>query len=566
MTTKRPVTPSAIPETVCEGLIIQIGVPDMSPREALLLAQRVVAETLRGRWDIKPLGLYVREFMAVKPPGTRRISVARAWELAAQLRQHRDVAAAEPALVLPGLTPEPMQMFTEDEQQALPAEIAAASLSCTEPHDWALTLCSVPTAWQLPLPGNGHGKRYGEGIVVGHPDTGYTRHPEIWDPARLLVGQGYDFESADSNAEDPLVGPTPGHGTSTASVIMSSVISGVDGIYVTGAAPATSLAPLRVATSVVHLSFANLTQALYFAADQGHHVISMSLGGPVGSSALQRAIRYALDRGVILLAAAGNYWPWVVYPAKYDEVIAVAACNCQRGVWAYSSKGPAVDVTAPGEEVWVASSERDGTFINRRGSGTSFAVAITAGICALWLAHHGRDYLIERYGAAHLAAVFKELVITAGVDTPPGWDSTRYGAGIVNAHKVLAAALPDTSPAGGVYALHASAVPADDQTALLDYLPDADPTQLHLALLRLLNTNARQAGPLLDQYGDELQFQMATNPTVRDIIGRLASSEPVDVPMLRRQLVTDPQFIDQASKGLQALLQRDLDAVDAGRG
>ena len=312
---------------------------------------------------------------------------------------------------------------------------------------------------------------------------------------------------------------------------------------------------MRVATSVVHISFANLTQAIYYAADQGHHVISMSLGGPFGSSALQRAIRYAIDRGVILLAAAGNYWPWVVYPAKYDEVIAVAACNCQREVWRYSSKGAAVDVTAPGEEVWVAGAERDGDFVNRRGSGTSFAVAITAGTCALWLAHHGRDYLIERYGAGQLAAVFKELLITAGVDTPPGWDSTRYGAGILNAQKVLTAALPDTSPAGGVYALHASAVPTGDRTALLDYFPDADPTQLHLALLRLLNTNERHVGSLLDQFGNELQFHIATNPAVRDIISRLASSEEIDVPQLRQELVTNPEFSSQASKGLQTLLK-----------
>ncbi|MCB0175649.1 MAG: S8 family serine peptidase [Anaerolineae bacterium] len=555
MAAKRSSSPSTVPETVCEGLIIQVGVPDMTPREALLLAQRVVVETLRGRWDVKPLGLHVREFMAVKPPGTRRLSVARAWELAAQLRQHRDVAAAEPALVGPGLTPEPVYLLTEDEQRSMPVEAAAMSLSCTEPNDWALGLCSVPAAWQLPMPGNGYGKRYGDGIIVGHPDTGYTQHPEIWDPGRLLVSDGYDFESGDRNAADPLEGLAPGHGTSTASVIMSSVISSVDNIYVTGSAPVASLVPLRVATSVIHFSFANLTQAIYYAADQGMHIISMSLGGPMGSSALLRAIRYALDRGVVLLAAAGNYWPWVVYPAKYDEVIAVAACNCQRDVWAHSSKGPAVDVTAPGEEVWVASPERDGTYINRRGSGTSYAVAITAGICALWLAHHGRDYLIERYGAAHLAAVFKELLITVGVDTPAGWDSTRYGAGIVNAQKVLAAALPDTSPAGGVQALHASAVPADDRTALLDYFPDIDPTQVHLALLRLLNTNARQAGPLLDRYGDELQFHIATNPAVRNIISRLASSEPVDASPLRRELVTNPQFVDQASKGLQSLLK-----------
>jgi thermitase len=312
---------------------------------------------------------------------------------------------------------------------------------------------------------------------------------------------------------------------------------------------------LRVATSVIHLSFANLTKAIYFAADRGQHVVSMSLGGPVGSPALLRAVRYALERGVILLAAAGNVWPWVVYPAKYDEVIAVAACNCRRGVWSLSSKGLAVDVTAPGESVWVAAADREGVFANQRSSGTSFAVAITAGVCALWLAYHGRDYLLRRYGAAHLAAVFKELLLIAGVDTPPDWDRTQFGAGIVNAQKVLAAPLPATPPAGGVRALHASPAPANDSTALLDYFPEADPTEVHLALLRLLQTDERQLGTLLEQYGDELQFHIATNPAVRDTIIQLASSAPEKVQALRKRLATDPQFVSQASKGLQKLVQ-----------
>src|SRR5262249_40109117 len=157
------------------------------------------------------------------------------------LRQQRDVAAAEPALVVPGLVPEPLHLLNEEEQRALPAESAAAPSNCSDPNDWALTLCSVPAAWQLALPSNGYGRRYGEGILIGHPDTGYTQHPEIWDPARLLAGAGYDFEAPDNNAQDPLSGLNPGHGTSTASVLMSSASSEVGGVFVTGAAPAASL-------------------------------------------------------------------------------------------------------------------------------------------------------------------------------------------------------------------------------------------------------------------------------------------------------------------------------------
>ena len=60
-------------------------------------------------------------------------------------------------------------------------------------------------------------------------------------------------------------------------------------------------------------------------------MISMSLGGPFGSGFLERAIGRAVDSGLIVLAAAGNYWPWVVYPARYNEVVGVAAVNCREG-------------------------------------------------------------------------------------------------------------------------------------------------------------------------------------------------------------------------------------------
>ncbi|MEK7742846.1 MAG: S8 family serine peptidase, partial [Elusimicrobiota bacterium] len=56
--------------------------------------------------------------------------------------------------------------------------------------------------------------------------------------------------------------------------------------FVSGAAPKAKLAPLRVNDSVVHFSYANLCRALYRCVERGYHVVSMSLGGPFGSSTL----------------------------------------------------------------------------------------------------------------------------------------------------------------------------------------------------------------------------------------------------------------------------------------
>lgn len=547
---KTPLRPDQGP--LCEGLIIQVGTPGISGGQALEIAQRVVSETLRGAWEIQPLNLETRDF-EVRPASGRPLSLARAWELTLQLRRHRDVSAAEPGLILPGIAPDPQQVFADPALRDAALGAFGAALDCAADCEWALSLCSIQDAWSLPLPDHGDGRRFGEGIVVGHPDTGYTQHPQIFDAARLLTTAGFDFEDGDANPLDRLVGLNPGHGTSTASVIMSAREAPGTASCVAGAAPSAQLVPLRVSTSVIHLSYTKLIKAIVFAADHGHHVISMSLGGPVASGALLRAIRYAVERGVILLGAAGNFWPWVVYPASYDEVIAVAACNCGRAIWSGSSAGAAVDVTAPGESTWVASvAGGQPPFRVEQSSGTSYAVAITAGICALWLAYHGRARLIQRYGAQNLAGVFKEILINS-VDTPPNWRRDLHGAGIVNAAKVLGAPLPATAPAGGLNALHASPVPraASDFDMLAELFPAQEPVALQQALAELLGTDTRRLDTVLAELGDELLFHLATDPQLRASIAVQASADGLAADAARGSLAENEQFMKNASPSLR---------------
>ena len=99
-------------------------------------------------------------------------------------------------------------------------------------------------------------------------------------------------------------------------------------------------------------------RGIYHAIDERAHVISMSLGGPFYSRTLDTAINAALDRGIVVIAAAGNVWPWVVYPAKFDKVIAIAASNCVSKPWRKSARGNAVDIAAPGESVWRAKAKK----------------------------------------------------------------------------------------------------------------------------------------------------------------------------------------------------------------
>ncbi len=519
---RTPTSPRA--KVRCEGLIVEVGTADLDPRKARRLAGRVISDNLPGKWRLKPFGPDGRTF-DVFPRGKRRPAVGRYWDWARALEAHRDVVSAEPALVLPGADPAPGQVFSRGERALLPKSGGdGPPLSCSRPFDWVLGFARVREAWAAMPPAT----RFGRGIRIGHPDTGYTLHPEFFDAERVLVAEGFDFEDGDPDPRDGLRGATVGHGASTGSVFMSAAGPG-DAPTVTGIAPAASVVPIRITTGVVLLSFRKLAKAIYFAADKPEatrpHVLSMSVGGPFKARYLRRALQHAVSQGLIPIAAAGNVWPFVVYPAKFPEVVAVAACNCRSKVWKSSTGGRDVDLAAPGESVWRANTSRREEFTVEPSSGTSYATAVAAGACALWLAHHGYDRLVERYGRGHLAAIFKEVLTTAGVVIPPDWDTSRFGAGILDVERLLRAPLPATPPAGGLRSISAAVVPKSRGPvgALAEFFPGIPPARIRRAIVEVLGSSDREIDVDLAALGDELEFQLATNPELRARVAAVAS-------------------------------------------
>jgi len=151
-------------------------------------------------------------------------------------------------------------------------------------------------------------------------------------------------------------------------------------------------------------------------------------------------MEYAIGKNVIVVAAAGNlsWWP-VVYPARYPFCIAVAATSFDDKPWESSAHGSAVTVSAPGEAVWRAlrSKSNESTEKVEPSCGTSYSTANVAGVAALWLAHHKRDKLIEQFNPdTKLQFVFKKL-IQGTARRPKEWNDQEYGAGIVDAEKLL---------------------------------------------------------------------------------------------------------------------------------
>jgi serine protease len=348
-----------------------------------------------------------------------------AFAAAHRFQEAFDLEAAEPDLPT-DLFPDDIDPdeFVDEDVEGFPAGCWAPAEE-TLPPAWAITAIMAPEAWAF-SEANQRPAR-GTGTVVAQPDTGITAHAEL---AGIAVVPGFDVLDGDTDPTDPLDGTNPGHGTGTASV----VVSGPAGT-VTGCAPGASLMAIRAVESVYRITQVSVARAIDWAVDHGAHVITMSLGG-IFSFTLQRALRRAVNADVIVLAAAGNCIGLVVWPARFDECIAVAGVDARDAKWRGSCSGAAVDISAPAENVWRATVPTGAG----QGQGTSFAVALAAGTAALWLSHHGRANLIgaARARGETLQDMFRRMT-GATARRPAGWDSSTMGAGIVDAHALLSA-------------------------------------------------------------------------------------------------------------------------------
>ncbi|MBI4751706.1 MAG: DUF3616 domain-containing protein [Acidobacteria bacterium] len=477
-------------------------------------------------WQAERFGDSEKQFDVTHP--TVFLSPEAAWERTYHLRSQPGFVYVEPQFIIPELPTlnEPDLTEPEPEARMLSAFGGEEHKPGSEQSDWSVNAIQAPKAWAM-FP---EGKTPGQGVVIGHPDTGFTDHPQIL--ANLIPDQGFNFKENIQDARDQLDGFHPGHGTGTASVIVSPRQSVLPNeVDVIGVAPGSKIIPLRVSNTVVLLTdIFKLAKAIEYAVNQGAHVISISMGG-LGNWRIHQAVRYAQRHGVILCAAAGNYVGFVAWPAAYDEVIGVAATNVENRPWRGSSHGDKVDVSAPGESVWRATVQHQSGdltgFSTGRGSGTSFAVTHVAGIAALWLSFHGRDNLIARYGQEKLSFVFNQILRKSCVH-PPEWDQNQYGAGIIQADQVLAAALPVDLPNAALHFNSMMPVDTGGEATFRHLFEDSPPEVLHSSLAELLGVPPSDLSRHLNQVGQELAFHLATTPPLfREFRNQLAQSHSI---------------------------------------
>lgn len=217
-------------------------------------------------------------------------------------------------------------------------------------------------------------------VLVAVLDTGVNRLHEDLADSRIL--DGYDTVTGETGVfADP-----DGHGTAVTGLIAAAAGNGVG---LAGVSYGVQILPIRVADGEANIYSSDLIDGIRFAADAGARIINLSLGGYSYSAAEYDAVQYALEKGCILIAAAGNdgakpHGEDYVYPASYDGVITVGSCGSDGTRCAFSQNHDRVDLLAPGEQLLLLAME-NGASTYVRDSGTSYSAALVSGVVALAL-------------------------------------------------------------------------------------------------------------------------------------------------------------------------------------
>ena len=226
-----------------------------------------------------------------------------------------------------------------------------------------------------------------KGTPVAILDSGVANvHDDI---APQVVGFA-NFVSADTK-EDPKADPEDkyGHGTHVAGIVAAKANNTIG---VAGVCPDCTILDVKVLNDSGSGSSSAIANGISWAAANGAKVINMSLGQRVSSRTLETAVNNAWNRGVVIVAAAGNAGTQAkIYPGAYPNVIAVAATDNRDVKASFSTYGKWVDLAAPGVNVYSTFPNHPfvlGTQNGRStgydiGSGTSMASPIVAGVAAL---------------------------------------------------------------------------------------------------------------------------------------------------------------------------------------
>ncbi|MFC9777008.1 S8 family serine peptidase [Paenibacillus chitinolyticus] len=287
------------------------------------------------------------------------------------------------------------------------------------------------------------------GVVIAVVDTGVD---SSHDDLKGSLVEGYNFVSNTPDTRDD-----NGHGTNVAGIAAALKNNGVG---IAGVASGAKIMPVKVLDSEGYGRTDVITEGIYWAVDHGADVVNLSLTSASSSRVMEEAVQYALQRGVIVVSAAGNesnHWTGndtgeldqvkgsedplahrfvkdVAFPAKLPGVLAVGAVDwypqTEFIVADFSNSGSSLSVVAPGVDIY--STNKGNGYTGR--NGTSMAAPMVSGLAALILAGDaGLDDLTTSERVEHVGRIISETAKDLG---PSGFDD-EFGSGLIDVKKAM---------------------------------------------------------------------------------------------------------------------------------
>lgn len=215
----------------------------------------------------------------------------------------------------------------------------------------------------------------GENVKIGILDTGIdVTHPDL----NIAGGQSF-VEGVTSFNDDQ------GHGTHVAGIVAAQD----NDFGVVGIAPDAQLYAVKILDQEGKGNLSDVVAGIYWAIEQQLDIINLSITSSEGSLILQEALEDAYDSGMLIVAASGNalgqavQTDEVLYPARYNTVIAVGSVNNELMRSDFSYYGNELEFVAPGEDIFSTHiSTSTGQYEHL--SGTSMATAFVTGVAALF--------------------------------------------------------------------------------------------------------------------------------------------------------------------------------------
>ncbi len=312
-----PDGPGPLPDGVArlQGVVLVDLVDGLSP-------DRVAALGTRHGLDLR----YNSPHSLTSALTVAQVPEERMGAVLAELSADPEVQSAEPDYLFQALD--------------LPAVAASAGDFPNDPlfrYQWHMEQIRVRQAWPWST---------GRDAVVAVIDTGvawtdHERFHRVEDLAGTRFVPGYDFVNRNRYALDDHA-----HGTHVAGTVAQTTNNGKG---VVGVAFDAAIMPIKVLSGRGFGSLGDIADGIRFAADHGANVINMSLGGPIPSSVLGDAVRYAHRRGTLVVSAAGNEnRARPSYPAAFPESMSVSAVDFNEELTFYTNHGPDIDIAAPG--------------------------------------------------------------------------------------------------------------------------------------------------------------------------------------------------------------------------